>query len=190
MFKCIGSFHQTTNKMIISDPCYDPPAPAKKNTLSLLNLEKKVKKGKWNTFLQRIKIGKKHYRNSQFAVLHQDLKHMNPLDLEWIDRGNYICVDSGQAGFFDKKYFGDDNNCHNMSMSKYIVGNSWYSMCCSKTDNKDCAGIIPNGAVSSTGWGDGAYKLYIHKNDEGKTVGLLLVFILEDSDSESDSESC
>lgn len=48
-------------------------------------------------------------------------------------------------------------------------------------------GVVPFGAVSSSGYGDGGYDLYVERDSNGKIVAGRIEFIVED-DSEDDSE--
>jgi hypothetical protein len=48
-------------------------------------------------------------------------------------------------------------------------------MCCDRTLHKDQAGVIPFGAVSSSGGGDGYYKCLV-KKDGDEVVGVLIDF--------------
>ena len=48
-------------------------------------------------------------------------------------------------------------------------------------------GVLPNGVVSSSGYGDGSYRVYGQKNKDGEYVAFEVVFITaEDEDEEED----
>jgi hypothetical protein len=91
-----------------------------------------------------------------------------------------IGVDSGQAGFFDWQHFRSRSAVPAdwpWKRPMLIPQQPWYSMCCDVTLFGDHAGVIPYGAVSSSGWGDGGYRAYALRDDAGVVVGLRLVFL-------------
>jgi len=107
-------------------------------------------------------------------------------DISWekIDCSYFfgVCVDSGQAGIYDAKYFKDDNIVGDYKLAKFIPindpGDKWYSMNCKITMNYKwhCVDTVPYGVVSSSGYGDGMYDLFVaSKND--KIVAVKIVFI-------------
>lgn len=82
-----------------------------------------------------------------------------------------VCgVDSGQLGFFDAESWpGRDRD------------EAWYSEVCDITiEEINRAGLCRFGVVTSSGFGDGAYPLYVHRC-EGKIVEIAAVFIEEES---------
>ena len=62
----------------------------------------------------------------------------------------------------------------------------WYDMCCSKTlDRETLGGVIPFGAVSSTGYGDGSYECTYQKiNNE--IVAIKINYLEYDEEDEDD----
>ena len=84
-------------------------------------------------------------------------------------------VDSGQCGFFDDLFYGDDDVCKNMEIT-VDYGSPWYNMCCDTTLSEEKCGVVPYGAVSSSGVGDGAYGLYYMLKD-GQVVAAMLQFM-------------
>ena len=52
----------------------------------------------------------------------------------------------------------------------------WYEVCCDKSLSNYGAGVIRNGCVSSSGYGDGGYQTLVAKNSKGKVVGVKLVY--------------
>ncbi len=53
----------------------------------------------------------------------------------------------------------------------------WYSMCCQHTLSERSAGVIPGGAVSESGYGDGAYECFYRVNPNDEVVGVKIVFL-------------
>lgn len=60
--------------------------------------------------------------------------------------------------------------------SKAEPTRDWYEICCDKSLSNIGAGVIRNGVVSSSGYGDGGFNTYIITDDNGKVVGIKLVF--------------
>lgn len=88
-----------------------------------------------------------------------------------------VGVDSGQAGFFDdarfKKHNGGDDE-------------SFYEKACDTTLSRMQAGVIDEGAVCNSGYGDGGYVCIFHNsNDEDGLVDFAyIIFICEYEDEE------
>jgi hypothetical protein len=84
-------------------------------------------------------------------------------------------------------------------MAKYDFGNDfltddrdrsgdiWYQACCKITlDNTESWGVLPNGVVSSSGFGDGSYDVYGIKDAYGEYIAFRVVFIEAEDLDESD----
>lgn len=52
----------------------------------------------------------------------------------------------------------------------------WYKICCDVSLSNCGAGVIRNGCLSSSGYGDGGADVYVAENDKGQVVGVKLVF--------------
>ncbi len=101
----------------------------------------------------------------------------------WKEVHRDIGVDSGQAGFFDWRHFHTRAAVppdHAWKGKMLAPNDPWYSLCCDVTLHGDHAGVIPYGAVASSGWGDGGYPAYALRDDKGTVTGLRLVFIARD----------
>lgn len=67
------------------------------------------------------------------------------------------------------------------------IGEEWYSMNSKLTlKPTDYAGAIPFGAVSSSGYGDGTYNVYVIKNNNSDIVGIKIIFIDEEKKKKFD----
>lgn len=170
----LGKFNQETSKMVISDPCYEFDYEAE-TALNVNYFIPNAKKGKWkcwvltDTNVKRNALIAIHDTVNNDSIMHFDEWPLNPVD-------STIDVDSGQAAIYDAKYFADDNQASG--------NNTWYDINSMATDTKKQASIIPNGVVSSSGYGDGAYDLYVKKSDNNKVVAVKIVFITEDDESD------
>ena len=100
-------------------------------------------------------------RVSALFILHKDYQ-INPEEKTYFDIG----VDSGQAGFYDYQYFENTRN-----------DDAWYYNIC----NSSRYGVIKNNkcVVSSSGYGDGGYRLYVGRNKDGKIVSAKIDFLGE-----------
>ena len=154
----LGSF-TVTDKIIVADPCYDY------DNLGTLTLHNMLS-GKY------IATGEVE-KNLVVAlhISHSDFKN----DILESESAGYIAVDSGQAGFFDLDFFRKNQGGE--------VGdlNSFYGFACAITLSPKQAGVIKKrGVVSSSGFGDGCYNVFVCKNEVGKIVAASVLFIEEE----------
>lgn len=191
-------FYIKSGKMIISDPCYDPPEI--KEGMDSCNAILPVKIGKWiptvfiteNWGTRISKIVVKHEDTPPYEDFHQYLNKDNENNDE-----NTLGVDSGQLGFFDQLHFKDDSiatpELLNQAWQDYgddiiCPETPWYSLNCAYTINNDTgAGTIPFGVVTSSGFGDGSYKLYAILDPETNTYTAFEVTFIEDNQRNYDT---
>jgi hypothetical protein len=144
-----------------------------------------VLKGKW--------VVKANYKSEKriasFKAINSDFfKTKNANRYCVIDKG--IAVDSGQAGIFDEKYYKNDEVVKGVERfyDQIICGDDlWYSICCDRTLSKNSYGVIPYGAVSSSGYGDGFYEAIAGYDIDNNVVSIELIFI-EDEDEDEDED--
>lgn len=175
----LGNFSQTSNKMAVSDPCYD------------LGTDKEirgelegVKPGTWNAYILKGDLEGWGNRVCELQIFHESTDAEAGYASTWMKIQDFeVGVDSGQAGFFDfEKYpFGN--------LGKYGEKGSFYNEACELTLESNRAGIIREfGAVSSSGVGDGCYDCFVMKNERDEIIGAKIIFI--DSNEEDElSES-
>lgn len=99
-----------------------------------------------------------------------------------------IGVDSGQAGIFNYSAWKDNEPSES----------DWYNQACTLTLSRLHYGIMEDssipwaeaacGLVSSSGYGDGGYPVYVAKVD-GNVVGIRIVYIYPDKNEEPFEES-
>ena len=154
----LGSF-KVTDKIVVADPSYDY---GKLGTLALDN----VLTGKY--------IATAEVVNNSIAALY--ISHSNfKNDILESENVGYIAVDSGQAGFFDLDFFRKNEGGE--------VGdlNSFYGLACAITLSPKQASVIKKrGVVSSSGFGDGCYNVYVSRDEVGKIVAASLFFFEEE----------
>ena len=155
----LGTFKVTENKIVVADPSYDF--------------------GDFGTLILQDVLEGKYFANVTTAdnlvtslnICHSDYKKI--FEKNFAPYGE-IAVDSGQAGFFDKNYFekNSDGNFGDI--------NSFYGLACAITMSPKQAGIIKKfGVVSSSGFGDGFYKVFVSRNDDRKIISAKILFISE-----------
>lgn len=144
-----------TNKVLVTDPCY------KFGTWCQAFLEN-VKPGSYKVFCHKADslYGQ---RVSHLIVVHED--HLKSKLLWSVQQGATIGVDSGQAGIF--------------SFPTYRENDDWYKQMCNHTMSPEQFGCASDGAVSSSGWGDGQYLLLTAHN-RSKVVGICIDFLIEE----------
>lgn len=157
----LGSFIITSNKIHVSDPCYEydcSGAVTLNNALS----------GRYSATLVKHNLDIWDTRVSKLTIQHENYKDIAPN----IYSGYEIAVDSGQAGFFDDDYYKENQG------GDFGDITTLFGLACSLTKNH--GGImLGKGAVSESGFGDGCYSLYFGKNNKGKIVAASIIFISE-----------
>jgi hypothetical protein len=160
-------------KAVITDPCYERPEVTNRN-----NAVVDVEPGLWEAEIVLSNEGSWGDRVAELKVAHA---HYNKEPREFLTTCG---VDSGQLGVFDYTKYPIGVDGYNWD---YDDPENWYRRACNEThDEKNPskkAGIVESmGAVSSSGFGDGAYEVLVARNGEDKVVGIKVVFIPEDED--------
>lgn len=163
------------NKVVVSDPCYTLDGKLQQ----ILD----VKAGEYNVSLS------KHDNNdgwgircSVLKVVHVDSFHPSSSFLNWEKVGR-IGVDSGQAGIFDVETYRNDK-LEIKTAGTFVPdngdGEAWYGKMCDLTCGDEQWGAYDNGVVSSSGYGDGMYEVYVSiQNDE--IVGVAIDFLVDEN---------
>ena len=94
-----------------------------------------------------------------------------------VEQSFEVGVDSGQAGFFDDAFYQNDTVFEELPAPGFAIGDLWYRHVCDITLCKMSAGVLPSGAVSSSGFGDGGYTCYTHADENGVIDFAFIVFI-------------
>lgn len=182
----LGNLEIKSGKVRVTDPCYDLDVWCAKTL-------ENVATGKWKAFTNMVTVleGGAHERNGSLIMVHDDMKE-TPGQLDWRLIGSDIGVDSGQAGIYDLEAFGKDHlypevtNTLDLDLSQ--SPNRFYAANCDLTLTELGAGVLVQGVVSSSGWGDGVYNYYTVKNDEDEIVAIKVVFIDADDFDEDEEE--
>lgn len=178
MNKFLGTFEIKSGSVIVSDHCYEVGAWCQAKIDN-------VETGEWLAFVKQSDEGSWGIRNAELIIFH--INKMNRESFKWSMEDAYIGVDSGQAGIYDINAYrnndliGDIQNKFCFDIEK--DGEKFYALNCDLTCGTELyAGVIRNGAVSSSGYGDGGYDLFTSKDDDGKIVAMKIVFIEEEDD--------
>jgi len=135
--KFVGSFICGTT-MMISDPCYNS---AEGDLI--------VKPGTYNAYITLSDEGDWGERVAALSVLHVSLNQT--VFRNWVASDEGTGVDSGQAGFFSEEIYPR-------------LSEDLYDEVCNLTLGASQSGIIQDqGAVSSSGFGDGGYPCYVYR---------------------------
>lgn len=169
----VGNFECVSGGFIVSDPCYEVNS-------NVVNRLSNAKKGTWSAYIVQDDEGV----NLSLTVLHSSVAKLN--DSNWDTTNFTVGVDSGQAGVYDEKYFGDDSILSKDPQFEFPFekdGDRWYAFNCDLTLSKIGAGIVPYGAVSASGYGDGGYECLIQKQGN-EIVAVKIIFIDEIDEDE------
>jgi len=184
------TFDVTSGKMVCSDPCYELGTWCQ-------GVVDNVKNGKWDSGIATSDEGSWGERISHLWVYHIDAVAKNPKILREIEQFNGyqlafdFGVDSGQFGFFDFANYRNDASA--VGLDKYNFGNDfsmkesgdeWYRVCCNFTLGEHSWGVLPNGAVSSSGYGDGSYAVVGIKDDSGEWVAFCVEYIGQEEETD------
>ena len=167
----LGEFQVDSGELIVSDPCYEP------GTWCMGRL-KNVRPGSWNAAASIASMGGWGNRVSRLSVWHEDAPEGDALTVREADFT--VGVDSGQAGFFDAAHYCDPSVIEPAPVQTCSDSESvWYDRCCELTLSPTQAGVLPFGAVSSSGFGDGGYSCLYYTNDTDEILRAEIVIIAE-----------
>ncbi|WP_342603086.1 hypothetical protein [Peribacillus sp. FSL E2-0159] len=165
--KTVGTFTIESGKLIVTDPCYQVDEEDLQIILS------NVKNGRWTASIS--------YTPEEVVesllVFYGEKKPSG----KWHDCDKSIGVDSAQAGIFDLAIFGRDEaiqyevkNVHDIEIDE--VGLKYYVACCDVVASDAQGGVVPSGAVSMSGYGDGMYEVKVKYNFSKQVVGVMIDF--------------
>lgn len=155
----------------VSDPCYKDDVWCKTKLTGVIP-------GKYSVEVDKSDEESWGLRCASITAIHED--YVNK-DLDW-EYHSEIGVDSGQAGIFcESSYRNDSIDIQTPESDFHIVydgeGEKWYEKMCKFTLSEDQWGTYETGVVSSSGYGDGGYPLYIVRDRSGYIIGMKITFI-------------
>ena len=177
-----NTFEVVSGAIVCSDPCYEIPTWCQ-------GIVDNVKNGTWIAEIVRSDEGDWGERIALLSIKHKDIAQPeNNVDIMDFVGG----VDSGQFGFFDKDFYRNDEKAKDLPKYSFSgdfdkeVGDQWYRACCALTLGEENWGVMPNGVVSSSGYGDGSYSVYGAKDGSGEYVYFCVIFIEAENEDEGD----
>jgi hypothetical protein len=161
-FKYKDKITISSGKMIVIDPYWFQTKSEiiKGKGLFTPPIINNCKSATWHPFIIGVpNLGKWGQRIMMLGLIYSG-KKIDSYDPTWKKIGE-VGVDSGTAGIYDLKDFPNDSNdrdglsvqtTHTMNTVKY-------------------------GATSSSGIGDGIYNVYTYKDNDGKIIGVKILFV-------------
>ncbi|MFS0781227.1 SMI1/KNR4 family protein [Bacillus sp. 1P06AnD] len=164
----VGTFLVESEKLIITDPGYRVDEEQEMQIII-----ENVKKGTWNSSIS--------YSDEEVVdyllAFHGDKKPRG----KWHLCDKWIGIDSAKAGIFDLETFGRDEmvpyeveNTDDLDMDE--EGMKYFVACCDKVSSNAQGGVVPGGAVSMSGYGDGVYQVNVKYNISKEVVGVMIDF--------------
>lgn len=171
--------------VVISDPCYSNPTWCQEILHNVLP-------GDYVASVEYLDEGEWGVRVGSLQAIHVD--HVNIENHKWKRYSSNIGVDSGQAGIFSLETYRKDEHPIENGPYEFIYtpwkedgGEKWYEKMCQRTLGSESFGVYDQGCVSSSGYGDGSYELFVIEQD-GNVVGMKIEFIGEDNEEEEYEE--
>lgn len=128
-------------------------------------------------------------RVAYIAIRHESAIACTPPCLKnFAESEIHVGVDSGQAGFFDLEPFAAQSATESEGGYQQDMehGKFYRSICEQTGDDSDGFAIVPFGAASSSGYGDGGYNLYVLRDKDGLVIEAIIIFIAEYDDEEGE----
>lgn len=184
-------FEVKSGKIVASDPCYSL------DTWCMAIIEN-VRNGTWFAFADTIEKPGWGKRISALVVYHADTLKVNPNILSLyhlMPKLPFVGgVDSGQFGFFDFDAYRNSavitSEIPLWEEFEEKDGGKFYSACCHQTlETPEHWGVLPFGAVSTSGYGDGSYDILGEKNSYGEYTAFAVMFIDESPEDEDEDDN-
>jgi hypothetical protein len=180
-------FEITSGKIVCSDPCY-------KTDTWCMGIVDNVENGSWIAIADKKDMGDWGERITSLFIGNKQHLERNPKLVDYVFEDEPLNfaggVDSGQFGFFDFANYRNDESAKDLPKQDFGEnydredGDKWYRACSNLTLGDESWGVLPNGVVSSSGFGDGSYDVYGYKDAYDKYVAFAVVFIYDEEDEE------
>ena len=180
-------FEITSGKIVCSDPCY-------KTDVWCMGIVDNVENGSWIAIADKKDMGDWGERITSLFIGNKQHLERNPKLVDYVFEDEPLNfaggVDSGQFGFFDFANYRNDESAKDLEKYDFGAGydiedgDKWYRACSNLTLGDESWGTLPNGVVSSSGFGDGSYDVYGYKDAYDKYVAFAVVFIYDEEDEE------
>jgi hypothetical protein len=170
MVEKLGTLEIRSGKVIASDPCYDSGTWCASEITDVLN-------GKYIAEIDVIDCDSWGHRVGTLEITHEDYK--DRLDECDMDYDSTCGVDSGTFCLSDKIYYGlyHDENLNDEWYDDWVCGMEGYGH------------IVENYmAMSSSGYGDGGYPVYVRREPKNGYVVSIVVDFLGVYDNEEEEK--
>jgi hypothetical protein len=177
-------FEVISGVLVCSDPCYIHPDLGGVWCQGVVD---NVKNGTWLADVDQKDMDDWGVRVASLFIVNKQALEKDPnISFEVVGQEpmNFAGgVDSGQFGFFDKDFYRNDELAKDLDKEDFGAnydresGDTWYRACSKLTLVKESWGVLPNGVVSSSGFGDGSYDVYGAKDGSGEYVYFSVIFI-------------
>jgi len=164
----VGTFNLPDGNIVVSDPLF--------RNGNGFNHELKIKSGIYAAHVVSMEHQPWGERIVQLTITHESVPGAVPKTIIGM-----CAVETGQCGFFEKK---DYEKNHPDTDSEVEEASKWYERACRITLDRGLhfAGMMTSegkvvGVVSSSGFGDGQYRLFACYNEKDEIVALRLRFI-------------
>lgn len=154
------------SKTVVSDPCYSDIGDHCSLVLG-------TKPGKW---LAAVDVVDEYFWGKRVAALRAWTLGVVTDTREPHD----VCVDSGQMSIVDFDYYEGDNE-------GFGDESTFYGDACALTLTEGAVGGLlksGRGVVSTTGYGDGDYRVVLSYDRDGLVIGIMVVFIEDESEDD------
>lgn len=174
-----NTFAVSSGALRVTDPCYDM------DTWCAGTLDG-VKNGIWKAHVGYHEDDGWGTRVAYLHIVHDNAEshfdHMAEFDSTWVNSNITVGVDSGQAGFFDRALF--EQVCNSPALKEHFYD----EVCALTCDTEGQWGAHPVGCVSSSGYGDGSYDCLVRRDEEGKVIEAVILYVTEYEEEEEPDE--
>lgn len=175
----LGTLQLTQPTLRITDPCYQV------GTWCAVTLQ--AKPGAW---LAKSVVGPTswHTRVKVLQISHETLGDVDVADYKTLEHTELNAgVDSAQCGFFDDALYPRD------AAAFEYEGDTFYGQCCKLTLDRGLpgGGVLASqaGVLTSSGFGDGGYDVFVQRDAQGEVVLVQLLFIDESVQDDEDEDA-
>lgn len=129
-------------------------------------------------------IGRVYYLH----IHHKD-HPIKDMDDTWEKSEIHVGVDSGQAGFVDLDWFKANQVPEGKDKRRDPDWDKFYDLFRNKTlETKHSFGCLEHAAVSSTGWGDGGYNMFLKRDEDGQVIAARIIYLGDEPGEEEGEE--
>lgn len=168
----LGTFKVESGRLHISDPCY------KKGGRFSVTLP--ATKGDWKSTVTLAKNGRVTALISEVQILPKMCIDGRTLRQGWMKVGE-VGVDSGSMSICDIDFYGKGKEVEGLTQPDWMLKDKrrlkrekFYGACCSISSGGN-GGVLPHGAVTTSGYGDGIYQVF-YKMAWGKAIAVRVEF--------------